>query len=663
MNDGRSRSALALLLLLVPAGCAASNEPSYGRTGGDKPSFEDFEATAYREPDTGIYIVDGDVPLEGIDELRRYWALLGDGSALTVNAVGGVHDLWSDAAKRNLTYCVSDQFGVHKPTVVANMAAAGRAWSTAMDVTFSYRPAQDATCTPSNTNVVFDVRPASGGALAVAFHPHMARSSRSLLIFPAGLAPTFPLTPTGVLRHELGHALGFRHEHIRVSQTSANCQETGEHFALTQYDARSVMHYPWCNGANTGDLVLTPTDRAGGVIAYGPPRWTTSPWTIEYADPQGWGADGHWSTIRYADLDGDGRLDVCGSDAGGMRCAKSTGTAFTAPSLWTGEFGSATGWTGSPSHYDTIRLVDVNGDRKADVCGRASTGIQCALSSGRAFQTPQVWTSEFGDAGWSTFESNWATISFPDINGDHRADVCGRASFGIVCALSTGGSFTAPSVWTLELSDAAGWAALDAYWGTIRFPDVNGDGKADVCGRAGEGIYCALSTGTAFGSFTRWTSSFADAGGWATTPAFWQTIQFIDLNGDGRADVCGRNDSGISCGFSTGAAFGAVTLWSSAYGDAAGWGSTPAYWRTISFPDLNADGKADVCGRGTLGLQCATTAGSSFGAPTLRSPTFADTTAFADAERYYRTIAYPDLDGDGDADVCGRSPVGLLCAP
>ena len=43
-------------------------------------------------------------------------------------------------------------------------------------------------------------------------------------------------------RHELGHILGFRHEHIR-SEANSSCDEGGAFRAVTDYDQASVMHY------------------------------------------------------------------------------------------------------------------------------------------------------------------------------------------------------------------------------------------------------------------------------------------------------------------------------------------------------------------------------------------------------------------------------------
>jgi hypothetical protein len=91
------------------------------------------------------------------------------------------------------------------------------------------------------------------------------------------------------------------------------------------------------------------------------------------------------------------------------------------------------------------------------------------------------------------------------------------------------------------------WGSNEWHWGTIDFPDVNGDGKADRCGRGMSGIYCALSTGSSFEEGTVWTSNYSNDKDWGTSESYWGTIQFPDVTGDGRADVCGRGAAGIVC--------------------------------------------------------------------------------------------------------------------
>jgi hypothetical protein len=103
------------------------------------------------------------------------------------------------------------------------------------------------------------------------------------------------------------------------------------------------------------------------------------------------------------------------------------------------------------------------------------------------------------------------------------------------------------TLWIADYSNTQGWSAQPYYWQTIRFPDVNGDGRADVCGRGEAGIWCALSSGSAFAQATLQSSTYSNAGSWHTQAYYWQTIQFPDVNGDGKADVCGRGQAGIYC--------------------------------------------------------------------------------------------------------------------
>jgi hypothetical protein len=346
---------------------------------------------------------------------------------------------------------------------------------------------------------------------------------------------------------------------------------------------------------------------------------------------------GEVATIQMPDLDGDGQADFCAWDAKGIECALSNGTSFGQLTTWQSDFGPA--FNDASSDYLSIRYPDVDGDGKADVCGRNANGILCALSTGTGFGASSTWQSDLTDAGGWNGSNYEFSIQYADINGDGKADVCGRGQFGIDCAVSNGSAFGPLGIWQGDFSDMAGWGADPSYWQTIRFPDINGDGMADVCGRGQFGIDCAVSNGSAFGAIGIWQGDFGDAGGW-NGATYYPSIQFPDVDGDGKADVCGRGVFGVDCAVSNGTAFGSLGVWQSGFSDASGWGSSASYFSTIQFPDVNGDGKADVCGRDSSEIACALSSGSAFGPQAVWEADFSDANGW-NAAPLYQSIQFP----------------------
>ncbi|MFZ5446824.1 MAG: M57 family metalloprotease [Myxococcota bacterium] len=270
---------LAVMVVVSACGVGVDERTPVG-TSESPLSYEEFKARTLREPDTGIWVLNMDEIAETEVQLREsYDEYVQDFIAarssrataeqpLIVNRVSGRDDKWSATAARNITYCISSSsFGTRYSTVVSAMNSATAAWESAGNVNFVHSSAQDGSCTRTNNNVVFNVRLVSGQSyLARAFFPSSSRSAREILIDSSSFGNISPWTLTGILRHELGHTLGFRHEHTRPE--AGTCYEDSNWRALTAYDSRSVMHYPQCNGTQTGDLVLTSLDQQGARSLY-----------------------------------------------------------------------------------------------------------------------------------------------------------------------------------------------------------------------------------------------------------------------------------------------------------------------------------------------------------------------------------------------------------
>lgn len=225
----------------------------------------------YKEAgENGAVIVDYDTPLFSEADLYQYYANQVAAAKLIIHQNNGMDAKWSAAQQNQLTYCISGAFGSQKSAVIQAMADSTAAWHNAGDVNYQYLPAEDTACSSSNDRVLFDVQPASGGGyLARAFFPYAARSGRSIFIDDSAFRIALPLTLAGVLRHELGHTLGFRHEQTRPNANA--CFEDNSWRPLTPYDSSSVMHYPHCNGTGDWSLTLTAYDVQGIRSAYGDP--------------------------------------------------------------------------------------------------------------------------------------------------------------------------------------------------------------------------------------------------------------------------------------------------------------------------------------------------------------------------------------------------------
>ena len=244
--------------------------PALAATDSEIPTFTEFHASTYKDADQQ-YIVNGDEPISNAGDLKSYYdRMVGDtglSEGLVVNTVGGVDDKWSTSQVGNLTYCVSTKFGSRYADVVSAMASGAGLWEAASSkINFVYVPSQDASCSTRNKTVLFSVEPVQTSQyIARAFFPSTPKRSRNVLIDDS-IWTSGSWTPTNIIGHELGHTLGFRHEHTRPE--AGTCFEDNNWRALTPYDAASIMHYPQCNGTSN-DLSMTNTDRAGAAALYG----------------------------------------------------------------------------------------------------------------------------------------------------------------------------------------------------------------------------------------------------------------------------------------------------------------------------------------------------------------------------------------------------------
>jgi serralysin len=255
------------IVFAMLAGCVSDSHV-------DEPlTLEEFVAQATVDDGSGTWVVNGDEPIETmeamIDTYSRYRRTfdLAHGFGTTeqnsiVNRVNGHDDVYSAAQAQNLTYCINKAAfsSSEYSALVTAMNSATGAWESAAGggVNFIHDVAADANC---RKNAAFFTvkRVCTGQYLAKAFFPSSGK--KEILVDCTSFGNINPWSLAGIMRHELGHTLGLRHEHTRPE--SGTCFEDNNWRALTSYDAASVMHYPQCNGSNNGDLNLTASDKSG----------------------------------------------------------------------------------------------------------------------------------------------------------------------------------------------------------------------------------------------------------------------------------------------------------------------------------------------------------------------------------------------------------------
>jgi hypothetical protein len=316
-----------------------------------------------------------------------------------------------------------------------------------------------------------------------------------------------------------------------------------------------------------------------------------------------------WSFILLTDLDGDGRADLCGlyglnNGQHVYGCVRNSVNR-----TFYGVIVQAQAFNGrpDPSIHSTISVVDLNGDGSKHLCGRTMEGMKCQRFNVSTFDPPVALFPnnpgvDFSDANFWSAEPYYSTIAFARLGG--KLALCGRGFDGVMCFLRYWGNFDPRPFMQTSFSDANGWDQPQ-YYRTLRYVDVDGDGDSDICARGRAGILCSVWRRTPNSHFEPsrvWTEQFRDIDGWSD-PRYYTSIRFGDVNGDGFADVCGRGSQGLYCGINTsrpslpGSSFaGLSSPVQQQMTDATRWGIPASNLRSFFIIDFDGDGKGDVCG-------------------------------------------------------------------
>ncbi|MFD8993604.1 FG-GAP-like repeat-containing protein [Streptomyces abikoensis] len=189
-------------------------------------------------------------------------------------------------------------------------------------------------------------------------------------------------------------------------------------------------------------------------------------------------------------------------------------------------------------------LADTTGDGRLDIIGCHDDGVWVSLQDGEGrFVDPLYILDDFGtERGWSSVEEHPRFLV--STTGGGAVDIVGFGPQGVVVSRGRGDGTFEPS--KLVLNDfglAQGWTGKKH----LRFlADVTGDGNPDIVGFGDEGVWVSHSRGD--GRFEqarlvcRGFGYNDDAGAWRVDrhPRF-----LTDITGDGRLDIVGFGGPGV----------------------------------------------------------------------------------------------------------------------
>jgi hypothetical protein len=367
-----------------------------------------------------------------------------------------------------------------------------------------------------------------------------------------------------------------------------------------------------------GDLDVLGTDFLGDAITwYENTAGDGSAWTKSTV---GGSFDGA-SAVVAADIDGDGDLDAVGAAVGDSDIA-----------WWENTAGDGSAWSRTTVDESfggavAVAAVDLDRDGDIDILGAASSDDEITWWENTGGDG-SLWTEHTVGSGFN--EPAW--VATADVDGDGDVDVLGAARFDDEIAWWENETIHSSALF-------ASGQTIDGSFGGARFVvtgDVDGDGDVDV-----------LGTAVSADILRWWENTMGDGSVWSghtIDPDFdGFHLATADLDGDGDLDVVGaERENG-----------GDYEWWENTAGDGSAWtrrllaegpvasdaGCCP--WLVPS--DLDEDGDLDlVTGDADRVFWHENTAGD--GSSWSSHPT-------PNVGSAQRTVAVTDLDADGDFDL------------
>jgi hypothetical protein len=255
-----------------------------------------------------------------------------------------------------------------------------------------------------------------------------------------------------------------------------------------------------------------------------------------------------WHVIDTIDTSGDGKTDVLWrTDAGKLAVWLMNGNDIIGADFL--KIGSTVINTPAPD-WHAVGTLDANGDAKGDILWRTDSGALAIWE----LNGNQIIFADYVKAGATQVgvpAADWHIVGDGDFDGDGKGGLLWRTDAGALATWELDGNQIKSAAYLQAGATTIG--APGADWHVVDVADFNGDGRSDILWRTGPAtspgglepgggsVAIWLMNGNQIigADYTRLGPTIVRAPG-----TDWHLLGADDHNGDGKADLLWRTDSG-----------------------------------------------------------------------------------------------------------------------
>ncbi|HWM04470.1 MAG TPA: S8 family serine peptidase [Actinophytocola sp.] len=247
-------------------------------------------------------------------------------------------------------------------------------------------------------------------------------------------------------------------------------------------------------------------------------------------------------SVRYGDVDGDGRAELMVTSPWGMGLLKLSGSSVS-PMMMHPNGTRFGGWLLNTEDNQLCPLADYDGDGRAEILATSPWGIGVLKSAGSTLSAPMMAPNGTRFGGWllNTGDNYFGPVG--NFGGGSTAEIVVSSPWGLGILRQSGSSMTAPML-APNGTRFGGWLlnTSDNHFGPVG--DFDGDGVAEFLVQSPWGLGIMKRSGSTM-SVPMMAPNGTRFGGWLLNTADNHFGPVGDFDGDGRAEVLVTSPWGI----------------------------------------------------------------------------------------------------------------------